>query len=178
MEVRGIDEDVNDAAGEIAAQRQTHECGHSLGRQQQILGQVFFPFGPGAFGPSPEVGLIQALVLDSAANSMMANILFETEKGSDAAPFSTTRAILPSWKDVMILMNFGGQPCLNRMAHNPFECQRPSSGQRKRRGSGSARGTSRTAKIMSIVPLLFLKQHWVYKMTSSNRWCIERFKTT
>ena len=43
----------------------------------------------------------------------------DTGKGSDTQPFSTTRAIMPSWKDLMMLTNFGGQPSLDRMDHRP-----------------------------------------------------------
>ena len=43
----------------------------------------------------------------------------ETGKGSEAAPCSITCAIIPSWKDLMMLTNLSGQPSLDKMAHRP-----------------------------------------------------------
>ena len=77
--------------------------------------------------------LIPELVLERAANSMDANrrlnsvgaktqpcfTPLKTGKGSEAAPCSITRAIIPSWKDLMMLTNLSGQPSLDRMAHRP-----------------------------------------------------------
>ena len=65
-------------------------------------------------------------VAQSAEKSMVANMRLksvgastqpcltplETGKGSDTDPLSTMRAIIPSWKDLMMLTNLGGQPCL------------------------------------------------------------------
>ena len=44
----------------------------------------------------------------------------ETGKGSEAAPCSITRAIIPSWKDLMMLTNLSGQPSLDNNTRNSY----------------------------------------------------------